>query len=189
MCVDRLSSREKGYDISYLAWATDLMPEEFNEEWVDIPREDVWYFIGSISPDGRFKNAHLIQEFGSLCAKIGVKTGWSNPWTNPLDGAVMRDLMQKSFLNPDLRNDTHKRWGTKTCRVFKSMSYGHLGLTNSPKLAEFAGPEVLCAESIGDLFELGLQNKDNKDLIRKQMMYTKEHHTYVNRINGLLRLL
>ena len=53
----------------------------------------------------------------------------------------------------------------------------------------FAGPEVLCAESIGDLFELGLQNKDNKDLIRKQMMYTKDHHTYVNRINGLLRLL
>ena len=75
----------------------------------------------------------LIQEFGQLCDKIGVKTGWSNPWTNPLDGAVMRDLMQKSFLNPDLRNDTHKRWGTKTCRVFKTMSYGSLGLTNSPK--------------------------------------------------------
>ena len=189
VCVDRVMSKERGYDISYLAWATDLLPEEFDEDWVNIERENIYYFIGSISGDGRFKNAHLIQEFGSLCAKIGVKTGWSNPWTNPLDGAVMRDLMQKSFLNPDLRNDTHKRWGTKTCRVFKSMSYGHLGLTNSPKLAKFAGPEVLCAESIGDLFELGLQNKDNKDLIRRQMMYTKDHHTYVNRINGLLRLL
>tara|TARA_B100000902_G_scaffold354307_1_gene366357 strand:- start:2206 stop:3135 length:930 start_codon:yes stop_codon:yes gene_type:complete len=189
VCIDRISSREKGYDITYLAWATDLMPEEFDEEWVNIPREDVFYFIGSISHEGRFKNAHLIQEFGSLCAKIGVKTGWSNPWTNPLDGPVMRDLMQKSFMNPDLRNDTHKRWGTKTCRVFKSMSYGHLGLTNSPKLAAFAGPEVICHENIQELFEAGLKYRDDKELILRQMRYTKEHHTYVNRINGLLKLL
>lgn len=189
VCVDRISSKEKGYEISYLAWATDLLPEEFDEDWIDIEKQNVWYFVGSISQEGRFKNAHLIQEFGALCAKIGVKTAWSNPWTNPLDGAVMREVMQKSFLNPDLRNDTHKRWGTKTCRVFKSMSYGHLGLTNSPKLAEFAGPEVICKQNISELFEEGLRLKDDKDLIRRQMLYTKEHHTYVNRINGLLRLL
>ena len=189
VCVDREMSKEKGYDVSYLAWATDLLPEEFDEDWVNIQRENVWYFIGSISYDGRFKNSHLIQEFGSLCAKIGVKTGWSNPWTNPLDGEVMRGLMQKSFLSPDLRNDTHKMWGTKTCRVFKTMSYGSLGLTNSPKLAEFAGPEVICRENIAELFEEGLRNKDDKQLILRQMQYTKEHHTYVNRINGLLKLL
>jgi len=189
VCVDRISSREKGYEIAYLAWATDLLPEEFDEEWVNIQRENIWYFVGSISHEGRFKNAHLIQEFGSLCAKMGVKTGWSNPWTNPLDGEVMRGLMQKSFLNPDLRNDTHKRWGTKTCRVFKTMSYGSLGLTNSPKLAEFAGPEVICRENIEELFEAGLRHRDDKGLILRQMQYTREHHTYVNRINGLLRLL
>ena len=189
VCIDRISSQEKGYDIVYLAWATDLMPEEFDEEWVNIPRENTFYFIGSISHEGRFKNAHLIQEFGTLCAKIDVRTGWSNPLVNPLDGSVMRDLMQRSFMNPDLRNDTHKRWGTKTCRVFKSMSYGHLGITNSPKLAKFAGPEVICEENISDLFEAGLKYREDKELILRQMRYTKEHHTYVNRINGLLKLL
>ena len=189
VCVDRVMSKEKGYDISYLAWATDLLPEEFDEDWVNIERENIYYFIGSISADGRFKNAHLIQEWAQLCDKIGVRTSWSNPWTNPLDGHVMRGLMQKSFMSPDLRNDTHKLWGTKTCRVFKTMSYGNLGLTNSPKLAEFGGPDIICRENIGELFEEGLRNKDDKELILRQMRHTREHHTYVNRINGLLKLL
>jgi len=69
------------------------------------------------------------------------------------------------------------------------MSYGSLGLTNSPKLAEFAGPEVICRENIEELFEAGLRHRDDKGLILRQMQYTREHHTYVNRINGLLRLL
>tara|TARA_A100001388_G_scaffold76783_1_gene54816 strand:- start:7524 stop:8447 length:924 start_codon:yes stop_codon:yes gene_type:complete len=189
VCIDRRESQVQGYDITYLAWATDLMPEEFDEDWVNIEREKIYYHIGSVSADGRFKNAHLIQEFGQMCAKIDVKTAWSNPWTNPLEGDVMRDLMQKSFLSPDLRNDTHKRWGTKTCRLFKTMSYGNLGLTNSPKLAEFAGPEVICKESIPELFEEGLRHMNDKELILRQMRHTKKHHTYVNRINGLLRLL
>ena len=69
------------------------------------------------------------------------------------------------------------------------MSYGNLGLTNSPKLAEFAGPEIICKESIPELFEEGLRHMNDKELLLRQMQHTKKHHTYVNRINGLLRLL
>lgn len=97
--------------------------------------------------------------------------------------------MQKSFLSPDLRNATHAEWGTKTCRIFKSISYGQLGLTNSPKLAEFAGPLVICRENIDELFEEGLRLREDKGRIIQQMRYVKEHHTYANRINGLLKLL
>ena len=46
VCIDRDESKEKGYDISYVAWATDLLPHEFNEDWVNIEREKVYYFIG-----------------------------------------------------------------------------------------------------------------------------------------------
>jgi hypothetical protein len=101
----------------------------------------------------------------------------------------MRQLMQKSFLSPDLRNATHAAWGTKTCRIFKSISYGQLGLTNAPKLAEFAGPLVICRENIDELFEEGLRLREDKGRIIQQMRYVKEHHTYANRINGLLKLL
>lgn len=186
---DPIDSKSKGYEICYLAWATDLLPYEINDDWVNIEREDVYYFIGSISGDGRFANATMIQEFAQCCDKIGVKFGWSNPWQNPLDNEVMREYMQKSFLSPDLRNETHKKWGTKSCRIFKSISYGQLGLTNSPLLAEFAGPEVICRENIIDLFEEGLKYKDDKELILRQMNYVRENHTYLNRVNGLLKLL
>ena len=42
VCIDRRSSQVQGYDITYLAWATDLMPEEFDEDWVDIEREKIY---------------------------------------------------------------------------------------------------------------------------------------------------
>jgi hypothetical protein len=189
VCVDRIESKQRGYDICYIAWATDLLPHEFNEDWVNIKRENTYYFIGSISSSGRFANHHLIERFAQLCMNNGVNTVWSNPWTNPIDGDLMRQMMQKSFLSPDLRNATHVEWGTKTCRIFKSISYGQLGLTNSPKLAEFAGPLVICRENIDELFEEGLRFRGDTARIIEQMRYVKDHHTYINRINGLLKLL
>jgi len=182
-------SKDYGYEVIYIAWATNLLPHEIIDEWVNIERENVYYFIGSISNEGRFANAKMIQEFAECCDKIGVKFGWSNPWQSPLDDDIMMDYMQRSFLSPDLRNETHKKWGLKSCRIFKSISYGQLGLTNSSLLAEFAGPEVIYKENISDLFEEGLKYKDDKKLILRQMDYVRKNHTYLNRVNGMLKLL
>ena len=119
-------------DSIYCGWGTDLLPHEINFEWINIPREKSYYFIGSTSSEGRFANAHLINEFAGYCQDIGIKFYYVNPWTNPATDEQNRELVQKSFMSPDFRNATHKKWGYLACRLVKSISYGHVGITNSP---------------------------------------------------------
>lgn len=177
------------YDICYAAWATDLLPEEIDFEWVNLERENRYYFVGSTSSGGRFANAHLITEFAENCKNYGCEFVYVNPWVNPVDDIQNRILTQKSIMSPDFRNKTHKRWGYLACRLVKSISYGHLGMTNSPINAKFVDSSIVCDENITKLFEKGLEHKDNKDLILHQMHIVQDKHTYLNRIDGLFKLL
>lgn len=177
------------YDICYVAWGTDLLPHEINEDWINIERENTYYFIGSVSSVGRFANGPLINEFVDCCSKNGINHIYIDPWSRPVNDETNRLLMQKSILSPDFRNETHKRWGYLACRLFKSISYGHLGITNSPINASFIDNSVICDDNISNLFELGMSNRHDKDIIRHQMNIVKNSHTYINRINGLLELI
>ena len=60
------------YDIIYCGWGTDLLPHEINFEWINIPREKTYYFVGSTSSEGRFANAHLISEFARYCHSVSM---------------------------------------------------------------------------------------------------------------------
>ena len=177
------------YDIIYCGWGTDLLPHEIDFDWVNIPREKSYYFIGSTSGEGRFANAHLINEFANYCRDMSIQFVYVNPWTNPVTDELNRQLVQKSFMSPDFRNATHKKWGYLACRLVKSISYGHVGITNSPINAKFIDDTVICKPTVKEMFEEGLKYKDDKDLIRHQMEVVKYKHTYVNRINGMLKVL
>ncbi len=179
----------KEYDIVYAAWATDLLPNEINDEWVNIERENHYYFVGSVSGTGRFANAQLIQQFVDCCSENNIGFTYINPWQTPISDEENRILTQKSILSPDFRNVTHKKWGYLACRLVKSISYGHLGMTNSPINARFIDDSIVCENEIPKLFEQGMKHKDDKDIILHQMNVVRNHHTYLNRINGLLKLL
>lgn len=170
-------------------WSTDLLPFEINFDWMNIPRENKYYFVGSTSSEGRFANSHLITEFAGYCARSGIDFVYINPWQDPISDEENRVLTQKSIMSPDFRNATHKRWGYLACRLVKSISYGQVGLTNSPINAKFVDDTVICKENIFELFEEGMKYKDNKELIKHQMEVVKYNHTYLNRINGMLKVL
>lgn len=183
---DKTSSE---YDIVYAAWATDLLPHEILDEWVNIERENHYYFVGSVSSTGRFANAQLIQQFVDCCTENNIEFTYINPWQTPISDEDNRIITQKSILSPDFRNVTHKKWGYLACRLVKSISYGHLGMTNSPINARFIDDSIVCENEIPKLFDQGMKHKDNKDIILHQMSVVRNHHTYLNRINGLLKLV
>ena len=62
---------------------------------VNHPRENRYYFIGSTSGEGRFANAHLINEFAGYCRDMGIQFVYVNPWTNPVTDEQNRMLVQK----------------------------------------------------------------------------------------------
>ena len=180
------NSRE--YEITYVSWATDLLPYEILDEWVNIERENHYYFIGSTSSSGRFANTPLIQEFVNCCSENNIGFTYVNPWQTPISDEQNRILTQKSILSPDFRNITHKNWGYLACRLFKSISYGHLGMTNSPINAKFIDDSIICEEEISKLFERGMKHKNDKDIILHQMNIVRNNHTYLNRVLGLEKL-
>lgn len=179
----------KEYDITYVAWGTNLLPHEIDFDWVNIQRDKTYYFLGSISTTGRFVNAPYIEQFAECCAKVGVETVINNPWINPIDDETNKILTQKSFMCPDFRNETHKKWGYIGCRLMKAISFGQIGMTNSKISQEFVDDSVLYSESIPELFELGLKHMNDKERILHQMRVVQEKHTWLNRIEGLVRLL
>ena len=177
------------YDIIYMAWAANLLPHEIDFNWATRKRDPVWHMIGSISDHGRFANGPAINAWAQECQYAGIKCYHSDPWTTPLPDDVYREKMQQSIMQPDLRNETHMAWGVKSCRIFKAISYGHLGMTNSLKLANFIDDSIVCSEDIRELFLKGFGMYQNVELIQHQMQIVKDRHTFINRSKGILKLI
>jgi hypothetical protein len=177
------------YDKIYISWATNLLPDEFNENDIRLERENVIYYSGTISGQGVCENYSNFVPFIKACQENGIGFVHNDPWANPLSTDEVINRAKKSLLGVDIRGPQHLKQGLLTCRLFKNISYGHLGLTNSKALYEELDGNCIYNQDTEELFYNGISNKENYDLILKGMKYVKENHTYINRINSLLSIL
>jgi hypothetical protein len=177
------------YDKVYISWATNKLPEEFDEEDIYIPREPNVYYCGTISSSGVCENYSTFLPFIEECKKNDIGFIHNDPWVNPLSTVEVIRRTQESILGIDIRGPQHLKQKLLTCRVFKNISYGHLGLTNSEEIyKELDGNCVYC-DNTSELFYEGMKNRENEKLILDGMKYVKENHTYINRVNSLLSIL
>lgn len=177
------------YDKVYISWATNKLPEEFDEEDIYIPREPNIYYCGTISSSGVCENYSTFRPFIEECKKNDIGFIHNDPWVNPLPNEEVIRRAQESLLGIDIRGPQHLKQRLLTCRVFKNISYGHLGLTNSEEMyKELEGNCVYC-EDTAQLFYEAMKNRENEKLILSGIKYVKENHTYINRINSLLSIL
>jgi hypothetical protein len=177
------------YDKLYISWATNKLPEEFDEEDIYIPREPNVYYCGTISSSGICENYSNFKPFIDECLKADYGFIHNDPWANPLSNEEVIRRTQESLLGIDIRGPQHLKQKLLTCRVFKNISYGHLGLTNSEEVYnELEGNCVFC-EDTAQLFHEGIKNRENEKLILNGMRYVKENHTYINRIKSILSVV
>ena len=94
-----------------------------------------------------------------------------------------------SLLGVDIRGPEHLRNGYVPCRVFKSISWGHLGMTNSLEVFKELDGNCILEEDTARLFHSAMAKKEDFDFIRKSMIYVKENHTYVNRIKSIMSIV
>jgi hypothetical protein len=177
------------YDKVYIAWATNLLPSEFEEDSIFKKRENLIYFFGTISAHGVCENYSRWKPFLKACSDSGIGFIHNDPWRNPIPTNDMIAGIQRSLLGVDIRGVEHLKQGLLTCRVFKNISYGHLGLTNSKVAYEELDGNCVYSEDTEELLYEGIKNKDNYKLISRGMEFVKENHTYVNRVNSLLSIL
>ena len=185
----KVSYRIDDFDKIYIGWATNLMPNEINEDDVYYPRSNKVYFLGSLSSDGNYSNIHLIEEFARECRKNGIEFVVNNFSNNQLSEDDYINLCKESLLGFDIRCQADVEWGRISCRLYKNMSYGHLGMTNCYEAYKELDEHCIYNQSASQLFYNAMSKKDDFEFIKKGVNYIKEHHTYVNRVKSMIKVV
>lgn len=176
------------YEKIYLAWATDLLPEEINLSDASSQKSNNIYFIGSMYGD-KYTNGPEIEKVKRWCERNSKQFVHIDPWANPVTHEENRRLIRESYLAPDVRGRENIDCGYIPCRIFKNISYGQLGLTNSRAVHAALEEYTFYHPDMEALLDIGETHRFNRSRVEEQMEYVRENHTYINRAKAILEIL
>ena len=189
---------ERPYEVVYMYWATDLLPHEFNYEDAAASHDNEIHYLGTVD------SSHPFMEFAQHAKKAGHSIIHHNPWSSPVSYEDNIKLMKKSYCAPDFRSfgqvDKRTEYGVMNgtnhigigyipCRVLKAISYGHTGITNSPRVKEILGDFVEYAATPAEVLPIVARRKNDVAWRRACMKHIAEHHTYLQRVRDLARAI
>lgn len=173
--------------IIYMPWATDLIPHEIDQVKEELltrqHKNKAVYWIGTTG-GGFHGNDNQIDPFARACYQSGIqfiKTGG-------LDAGDNKNLIKNSYMAPAIQGKWQCDVGYIPCRIFKNISYGQMGITNSKTVYELFKGKIVYNENTYKLFfdaQKRIKSMDTKELF-ELMDFVKEKHTYINRIATLL---
>lgn len=196
-----------GYESIYMMWATDLLPHEFNFDDILLPRDNTFYFIGTLGGSPALE----MQKVLTTLNQRGIPFSHINPWTNPCSFEENKAYLQKSIISLDVRGSdfyhtnssgkletngkpvtggNHKKIGFIPCRTIKQISYGRHPGTNSQAVKDLLGDYVIYNDDESQLPIdcLEFEKNPNRELVLEGMKHVQEHHTFINRANCILKV-
>lgn len=195
--VDRYRTGVSGYSALYMVWATDMLPHEINLDDALIARDRVVHHVGS-----RWSaNGNELYQFQKALEKVGIGFVVHDPWQKVTSNEEAKALVQRSYIAPDIRGAgptcsgstaeecNHLTNGYIPCRVFKNISYGHLGVTNSQAVKNLMQDYVVYSDDVDLLLQEATPYLKDTCKIQEAMKYVQAYHTYYNRIDCLLKVL
>lgn len=173
--------------VLYMPWATDLLPHQIDDvkaQMCNRVEEKTVYWVGTIGA-GEFGNIEELTPFIRACQENGV----SFVHQAGIDPIRQRDCITRSFLAPAIVGRWQQEKGYIPCRIFKNISYGKMGLTNSYRVYELFEKKILYNPDTYQLFLDGEQaiHSFSQEELFLLMDFVKEHHTYLNRIDWIVR--
>lgn len=172
--------------ILYIPWATDLLPNQINPD-IYQPRVNKTYWVGTMG-DSVFGNKPELSGFIRACKENGV----SFEHANNLSIEENRRVIAESYLAPAIVGSWQKAKGYIPCRIFKNISYGQFGITNSLRVNELFDGKLIYADNEYDLFKLMMDKMATSEYEGERIeliKFVREHHTYINRIKTILSCL
>ncbi len=168
----------------YQPWATDLTPNEIDVSNATKfnPNASSINYIGTVH-----ENFKQVAEFANITQKNNILF---KPIRTNSDFENMK-LVQNSYLSLDLRGPWHLECGYLPCRIFKNLSYGRITGTNSENVKKKLGDHVIYNSNLELLYHELIEAEKTKSIndIQDSMRYIQENHTFINRINNLLKLI
>lgn len=170
----------------YMPWATDLLPHEIDHMKtlnMKKKKEKAIYWIGTGSAQ--------IDELKQACKKYNIEFKNIDPWTKPASPEENIAFTQKSLFAPAIQSQWQCDNGYIPCRIFKNISYGQMGVTNSATVNKLFHNKIVFNPNIKQLFIDALQKIKTMSTqeLHELMDFVRDHHTYINRIECLLRFM
>ncbi len=171
--------------VLYLYWATDLLPHEINYQ--PTQREHRIYWVGTMG-EGQFGNKTELNRFQEACQLRGIQFTHACGISFEENQALIR----RSYMAPAINGTWQVEKGYLPCRIFKNISYGQFGLTNNQAVQDLFNGQLIYSPDCKELFALAEQNMKAPDYEQRLiglMNIVKAEHTYVNRIETILKYL
>jgi len=175
----------------HIRWATDLLPNEVqyymdNLELVAKKKKTGLYFIGFY--------CGIHQEYGRFLQDYGIPYIAAGGFTDKnLSVEDNIDRIQSSYFAPAIVQGHQLGCGYIPCRIFKNISYGAFGVTNSPAIMEFFKDysdeySLVFDTDFKRLTEKAFYRMMNRNFEseRKLMAFIRDEHTYVNRVEAVI---
>jgi hypothetical protein len=204
----------------YMPWATDLLPEEINtiiNDMSSVVSDRHVSFVGKMTAPRAADASSALDNLGNTedIKNDTTEPTMADPWlevrnwckqhqiefrqyggntdrTLPLGGT--KHVIQQSLVAPAVQNNVQVENGYIPCRIFKNISYGKMGMTNSARVNELFGNRLLYDSNIATLMDMGVEfeekpEEERKKIIIPLMEYVRDHHTYLNRIELIINFL
>lgn len=190
-CINRDkpdSSKKMHYfndGIVYFPWATDLLPHEIDENIKNLEQqktERCVYFIGMITEPWHNLSKELKKHNIKFVASGGT---FDKNNKNNKSFEENKILIQKSIIAPALQTDWQVEHGYIPCRIFKNISYGKMGLTNSIHVNKLFDNKLIHDVNIPNMVKKGIEfekNPNKREIVKSLMENVRDNHTYINRI-------
>ena len=175
-------------------WATDLLPSEIDKcpvEPYDEEKENI-FFVGSMQGENIRRFVDVIKSKGKNFVNVGGYSGRFSLYDgNPPDINQNIAMVRDSYISFDFREKPFFDMGKYyPCRIFKSLSYGKWCGSNMPALKDLFGDYVTFDNNLDTLYDRVVEDYRSctEKKMREAMNFIRDEHTYVNRLNDLLKL-
>lgn len=174
---------DEGQKLLYFPWGTDLLPHEFPFPLEGLPQKQVVNWVGTVG-GGLFGNEGELNPFINRCNANKIQ--FQKYFKISVEENIR--LIRESCLAPAIVGTWQKEQGYIPCRIFKNISYGNYGITNSEAAQNLFKGRLVYKKNTAELFDAAMEElprQDNAELLR----YVREKHTYLNRIKWILEML
>lgn len=96
--------------------------------------------------------------------------------------------IKSAYCAPILQSVKQREITYIPCRIFKNISYGQYPMTNCEHLQFLFPGNVVYNDDTYQLF-FDFETRKNNKILKEMMKEVKEKHTYVNRIEQLLKFI
>jgi len=176
----------------FFPWATDLLPHEVDiniENLPNIKSNNEIHLVGSMTKPWNLLYQESVKA-GIPFYQHGAQFNVKSPKNRSIQDNVA--LIQRSIVAPAVQSEWQLVNGYIPCRIFKNISYGKMGVTNSATVNDLFDGRLIYSENTEELLQMGLafeQNPNKNLIVRELMEYVRDNHTYINRIQTIMEYL